>query len=208
MESVVGQIEGEVLHLWKYVFAFAMAKVLGLLLTRILIGLGPKLGLVDVPDERRIHTRVTPRCGGIGVFVGFHLTCLVVYLLVWPSFTGRLDFVWWQGFFPASLLLFAVGLADDARGVSPLVKLGGQFAAAVLLYFLADSSVGSLLGFSFPAWLDFALTIFWCLAIINAFNLIDGLDGLCAGLVVISGIGLCLSTGSRPSPGIFSWCFP
>lgn len=185
---------GDILDLYKYAAVLAVGFVVAYLLTPILIKLGPRLGLIDTPDERRIHLTPTPRSGGIAVFFGFHLACAGAFFLFWPgNFPGSLNQNWWLCFLLASSLLLVVGIWDDARNLSPFIKLGGQVAAAALLFILTGNGLGSILGFGLPYWLDFVLTIFWCVAIINAFNLIDGMDGLCAGLAVISGTGLVIA---------------
>src|SRR5208282_6743840 len=86
--------------------------------------------------------------------------------------------------------LLVVGLADDIHGLRPWKKLLGQTIAAVLVC-LSGTRFGTLFGFELPPLLDGILVVVWIVAIINAFNLIDGLDGLASGLAVISAIGLC-----------------
>jgi UDP-N-acetylmuramyl pentapeptide phosphotransferase/UDP-N-acetylglucosamine-1-phosphate transferase len=98
--------------------------------------------------------------------------------------------MWWQKFALASLVLLVVGVIDDVRGMRPLIKLGGQVAAALIMWF-SGTRFGLLLGYNLPAPLECALVVIWLVAIINAFNLIDGLDGLASGLAIISAVGLC-----------------
>jgi UDP-N-acetylmuramyl pentapeptide phosphotransferase/UDP-N-acetylglucosamine-1-phosphate transferase len=90
----------------------------------------------------------------------------------------------------ASGVIFLVGLIDDIRGLRPLLKLAGQIAAACIVC-LSGTRFGNVLGLELPAFLDAALAIVWLVAVMNAFNLIDGLDGLASGLAAISGLGLC-----------------
>ncbi|MGJ3243046.1 MAG: hypothetical protein ACFE0O_08850 [Opitutales bacterium] len=185
----------------KYLLTVLSAFLISLGITRLMISLGPKLGLIDHPDARRIHRTPIPRAGGLAVFLGFHLSVLGLYFLWWPDFQGQLDFGWWEGFFLASVLLLVVGLLDDARGLPPLVKLAGQAAAALALFLTTGSSFATLLGFQLPLALDLVLTVVWCLALINAFNLIDGMDGLCAGLAIVSGLGIAAAFVLRGVPG-------
>ncbi len=77
---------------------------------------------------------------------------------------------------------------DDVRGIRPWIKLAGQVAAAILAY-VCNMRFGIALGVPLPAALDLAMTVFWILAITNAFNLIDGMDGLAAGLALIAALG-------------------
>jgi len=90
---------------------------------------------------------------------------------------------------PASLVLLVVGVADDIHGLKPWKKLVGQTVAAVLIC-LSGTRFGKLFGFELPPLLDGALVVLWIVAVINAFNLIDGLDGLASGLAIISATGL------------------
>ncbi len=83
-----------------------------------------------------------------------------------------------------------VGVIDDIRGMKPLIKLGGQMAAALVMWF-SGTRFGQLLGHDLPLPVDCLLVVLWLVAIINAFNLIDGLDGLASGLAIISAVGLC-----------------
>lgn len=157
-----------------------------LLLTRVMIHLGPKLGLMDQPDERRVHLKPIPRAGGIAVWISFLAVSWAGRLLFPDLFAGDL-----AGNLPAftlsSALLLVVGVLDDRGGMQPLVKLAGQINAAILYYLLSpDSMQTSIFGFSIPMMMASLVFIGWCVLLINAFNLIDGLDGLCSGLVAIS----------------------
>ncbi|MFP4358835.1 MAG: hypothetical protein ACLFSZ_10440 [Puniceicoccaceae bacterium] len=187
----------EILDVWKYVATFLTALTASYVLTMVMIFLGPRLGMIDLPDERRIHTRPIPRAGGVAVFFAFHLAVAACVFVYWPDFQSRDGFNWWLAFLAGSGVLSFVGYYDDSEGISAPVKLFAQFAAVNVFVFLSGAGVSGLLGMELPLWLDWALTVFWCLAIINAFNLIDGMDGLCAGLAVISGTGLIVVYGFR-----------
>ena len=176
----------------RYLLGFGLAYVFTFALVPAIIRLAPRIGMVDIPDARRVHTQPTPRGGGIAVWIGFHLALYVMTFVI-PEIGGRLSDEWWLGFLAASSVLLIVGIVDDAFGTKPEVKLGGQFAAAAVLVNFTGTGFGSLLGMSLPPWLDLALTLGWYVGIINAFNLIDGLDGLCSGLAMIGAVGLGLS---------------
>lgn len=122
--------------------------------------------------------------------LGVQAACLMAVVFPWPKLAGGLDLAWWTNFTLASLILLLVGLVDDIRGLSPWVKLGGQ-ALAALFVSLSGTRFGTMLGFELPWFLDFILVLMWIVAVINAFNLIDGLDGLASGLALISACGLC-----------------
>jgi UDP-N-acetylmuramyl pentapeptide phosphotransferase/UDP-N-acetylglucosamine-1-phosphate transferase len=88
----------------------------------------------------------------------------------------------------ASSVLALVGFIDDKWGMKPLLKLTGQIVVASILYF-AGVHVGGIV-IAFPPWLDYVVTVVWIVGAVNAFNLIDGMDGLATGLALIAAVGL------------------
>ena len=172
----------------EYVAAFFGALSVSLLLTPLFREVARKAGMVDQPDARRINKKPIPRGGGISIFVAFHLMLGALVLIRGEPINSQFSFSWQGGFFLASLVLVIVGLIDDKRGMRPLIKLACQIAVALILYF-SGVSVGGLF-VAFPLWLDVLITVLWIVGAINAFNLIDGLDGLAAGLALIASIGL------------------
>lgn len=149
-----------------------------------------RLGAVDLPNERRPHKRPTPRGGGLAVVLGVHAACLAALALSRFRSVGGLDFADWATFALASLVLVVTGILDDLRGLRPLVKLGGQVLASLLVW-VSGARFGQMFGYPLPPSLDCLLVVVWLVAVINAFNLIDGLDGLASGLAIISAVGLC-----------------
>ncbi|MCW1887304.1 hypothetical protein OKA04_21380 [Luteolibacter flavescens] len=165
--------------------------------TRLMIYLGPKLGLIDVPDERRIHTKLIPRAGGIAVF----LTMLIgMVLLHAKGHAGILGGKWMMHFLAGSTILVVTGIADDRYGISAWVKLGVQILASAVMFSHNPSSAGLFMGFQIPWFVDLGIHVFWTVALINAFNLIDGMDGLCGGLGTIALLILAAlaAVGDRP----------
>lgn len=160
--------------------AFTMA----LSLTRVMIWLGPKLGLIDRPGERRIHTTPVPQAGGLAVWGTFMTIGLLVILLT--NMSGALNGNWYRAFAVASALLVLLGLADDRWGLSPWIKLGVQVVVAAVLFFSKGRGIGNFLGFEVHWSIDLLIWVVWTVGIINAFNLIDGMDGLCGGVAIIS----------------------
>ncbi len=185
----------------KYLLAGLVSFVVCSLLTPILIRMAPKLGFLDQPDGRRLHLHPVPRCGGLAVFAGFHLACLLLFAMPWSDqLGGSLNFAWWQGFFLASSVLIIVGLFDDLKGLNWFYKLGGQIAA-ILVLFQLGIGMGQVHGVEIPVWLDLLLTMAWILVFVNAFNLIDGMDGLASGLACIAAFGLAATALIRQVPG-------
>ncbi len=147
--------------------------------------------LLDFPDgHRHGHARPVPRLGGVAVFAGLVVAVAGAPLvsLILPGSAPTLTPLA-GAFVLASLILFAIGLADDLRGVPPLLKLLGQTAAALVLYHAGFKI--DVLGFP-PSyemslgWLSLPVTVLWLVGVSNAFNLIDGLDGLAGGVAVIA----------------------
>ena len=184
----------------KYLLAFLVGLVVTYLLTPAVRSLAVRYGVVDLPNARRPHQRPTARGGGAAVVIGVHAAFLAVILIPWPQMNGALAFSWWERFALASLVLLLIGVVDDIRGMKPLIKLAGQVTAALIMW-LTGTRFGLLLGHQIPAALDCILVVVWLVAIINAFNLIDGLDGLASGLAIISAIGLCGILVMQQIPG-------
>ncbi len=188
-------------HIWPYAIAFLGALVVTLILTPLVRELNRRLGMVDMPDARRINTVPIPRGGGLALFLGVIGTYSVFRLF--SSTLPPTDHLYVRAALLATGIV-VVGLIDDKFSLPPKVKLAGQVAVAVLTW----AWVG--LGFrdlwpAIPAWLDCALTVFWIVGAINAFNLIDGLDGLASGLALIATMGMAgvLFFTGRSSAAIF-----
>ncbi len=162
--------------------------ILTLLLTP-LVGRGStRLGLVDAPGGRKVHAQSVPRLGGLAVCVS-SVAALALVSVLRP---GTIDTPIWAAmrpFLTAGGIIFLVGLVDDIRGVGAGAKLLVEFAAAALLMSsgLLIENV-TLLGETYPlGWLAWPITFTWLVGLTNAFNLIDGIDGLAAGVAVLAG---------------------
>lgn len=144
--------------------------------------------LFDLPDERKIHKAHIPSLGGLGIFAGFMLACLIsLHISIASEF---------QYFFAAALVLFFLGLKDDILIISPIKKFIGQVLATYLIVNKGGIQLKSMYGFlgmnELPEMFSLLLTYFTILVIINSFNLIDGIDGLAGtlGLIAASAFGL------------------
>ena len=173
-----------------YGLAFLSALALTLLFVPLVTRLNTRLGMVDRPDPRRINKVPVPRGGGIALIAGL----LAAYSLL-VVFHGRISCgmgaesgVYWK-YVAISLFVGLVGFVDDCRGMKPVIKLSGQIAAGVLVWWWADLGFHCLWP-AIPPALDCALTVCWVVGVINAFNLIDGLDGLASGLALIATVGM------------------
>ena len=194
--------------LWPYATCFAAALVLTLVLTPLVRETNRRLGMVDKPDPRRINKVPIPRGGGIALVLG-----VTISFSLFIAFTGRpaMQGVSDGHFLRLGILAFVmalVGLADDKFSLPPKVKLLGQVVVGVLAWFFGGIGFRDLWPW-LPAWLDCILTTAWIVGAVNAFNLIDGLDGLASGLALIAVLGMAGSlvfTG-RASSTYFYFAF-
>lgn len=172
----------------KYAAVFFGAFALSLALTPLFREVARKIGMVDKPDARRINKTPIPRGGGLAVFVAFHLVLGALVVYAGMPISQQFSYHWQTSFLIASGLLASIGLIDDKFGMRPVLKLFGQIAVALILYG-SGVHVGGIV-VAFPPWLDCLVTVFWIVGAVNAFNLIDGMDGLATGLALIASAGL------------------
>ncbi|MBE6397027.1 MAG: undecaprenyl/decaprenyl-phosphate alpha-N-acetylglucosaminyl 1-phosphate transferase, partial [Lentisphaerae bacterium] len=182
----IGDIVIKTLPYWG-VLVGAMS--LSLALTPLVCAMNRRLGMVDRPGGRRINKSPIPRGGGVAVIASFSISLSALALLseraMFPSLG---DDVFWK------LMLLSIGIGglgfiDDRFGMRAIIKLAGQIVIASLVYFWCGIGFHCMISFV-PWWLDVPLTVFWITGAINAFNLIDGLDGLASGLAVIAATGM------------------
>ena len=162
------------------------ALLLTLAFTPVCRALCTRLGWVDQPGPRKVHRAPVPRTGGIAILVGYAVAFLVLFyspLGGARAVAAALPGVW--ALLPAVLVAFATGLLDDIFGLKPWMKLLGQVAAAALACH-ANVLIHSIAGHSIAAWLPLPITVLWLVACSNAFNLIDGLDGLAVGVGIFA----------------------
>lgn len=186
--------------LLKYPVVFLAGLVTALWVTPLWRRLAVPWGFVDRPGQRKIHRDPVPLAGGLGVFLGFHVACAVVFLIPWKPFAGQLSIEWWVRFLPLSTGVLALGLLDDRVDLRPWMKLTGQVVLALAAY-AAGIRLQNILGFALPGWVDGMATVVWFVALMNAFNLIDGVDGLATGIALIAATGIGLSLVFRGAPG-------
>ncbi|MCK5675766.1 MAG: hypothetical protein KAH99_01975, partial [Verrucomicrobia bacterium] len=173
----------------KYIVVFLVGLVVAWLLVPLVKKVAPRLGLVDEPSERRIHKTPVPRCGGIAVFVATHIALIVAFLGPWRDLAGAIHLQEWGFIFAGSLALLLFGLFDDRFGMRAWLKLFVQLGVALLMFF-GGFTFQAFLHIPLPWIVNLVATLFWFTLLINAFNLIDGMDGACAGLGLIASAGL------------------
>lgn len=143
--------------------------------------------LYDVPCDRSSHTEITPSLGGVAIFAG-----LIFSITLWTPFQ---EFIGLQYILCAFIIIFLIGTKDDISPISPYKKLAGEVLAASIIVFKGGIKLTSLYGifgiFLLPEWASISLSIFTILVIINAFNLIDGINGLSGsiGVLITSTLG-------------------
>jgi UDP-GlcNAc:undecaprenyl-phosphate/decaprenyl-phosphate GlcNAc-1-phosphate transferase len=150
-------------------------------LTPVVAGFARRFGAMDEPEARKIHAVATPRLGGIAIFFGVMIPSL---FFLSGDRTVR-------GILLGACLVTLVGFLDDVRGMSPLVKLGGQVVVAgILAYYGVRVQTLALPGIGILSlgWTGIVFSMLWIVAIMNIVNFIDGMDGLAAGVCGISAI--------------------
>lgn len=184
-----------------YLLVMAASAGVALVVTPLARFVAVRIGAIAHPSDRRVHERPTPTMGGVAIFAGVAAGIVLAWRLPFfdELFRGTSE--------PMAALLacgaiVAVGVWDDLRGVSATAKLAGQVLAAGLLVLAGVQ----LLFFWFPgmgivslsADLAVPLTILWAVAMLNAVNLIDGLDGLAAGMVAIAALAFFVYISVAP----------
>ena len=168
-------------------FTFIAAFLCALVTTPVVKKIALRHGLVDKPSGRKVHDNPLPRIGGVAIFLSFFLPFGVLFLVRHHSEAAELFYADPRliGFLAGAVIIFLVGLVDDVKNLSSITKLTGQIFAACVAYswglqitiITIPFSDGLSLGFlALPA------TVFWFVLVINAINLVDGLDGLAAGI--------------------------
>jgi UDP-GlcNAc:undecaprenyl-phosphate GlcNAc-1-phosphate transferase len=175
---------------------------LSALLVPLSVVLARRLGVMDDPGPRKIHETPMPRLGGVAIFGGFTVVVLAGYWMVpllsvvpwvatgFPERVSALQESWRVqgrliGLIAGGCCIFLVGLVDDVLGMRfPVpVKVVGQVAAAVIL--IASGVQTSFLPYE---WMNVVVTLFWLVGITNAFNMLDNMDGLSAGVAFVASL--------------------
>ncbi|UII22668.1 MraY family glycosyltransferase [Fulvivirga ligni] len=161
-----------------------------------------KAKLLDTPGRRKIHKKITPSMGGVGIFLGFF-----VALLVWLPLEG---FEYFKYILAGTAIIFLVGIRDDIVPLRPLYKLVGQLIAASIVVLFSGVRLHSLYGlfgvYEMNEVVSYLISVFTFIVVTNSFNLIDGLDGLAGtiALIALTSFGLWFYLIDQPWVALLS----
>ncbi len=180
-------MEGHIVYL-----TLIICFIAAILLTPIVKKVAFLIGATDQPNQRKVHQKIMPRLGGLAIFISF----LIGVLLIQPDDSYLVSVLNLSGsgihlpIILGSIIIILTGAFDDVKEISPRVKLLGQIIAALIVVVVGDLRLefinlpfGGELNFGF---LSIPITMIWIIGITNAINLIDGLDGLAAGVSTIA----------------------
>jgi UDP-N-acetylmuramyl pentapeptide phosphotransferase/UDP-N-acetylglucosamine-1-phosphate transferase len=159
--------------------------------------------LFDLPDSRKLHTTPIASLGGVGIFLGLFLSCL---LTITTNQNSEIKFV-----FASGMVVFFLGLKDDILVISALKKFLGQIAAAAILVHLAGIRIETMHGIlglgTLPEPISYLISYATIIVIVNAYNLIDGVDGLAGslGLMTTSLFGVYFFAANMPAYSLMAF---
>lgn len=169
-------------HVFSWLFLFFWSSIL----TPLSVRLSTQYGILDSPNERKSHQGVIPRGGGLVISSGF---------IFWSMFAGLLG----QGLAPivtGALIVFLIGYTDDMKPLSPVVRLFFHLISALIVTWNLDVDVATK-----------GILVFWIIGMTNAFNLIDGMNGLALSLASLTTFAALLHRGGPWWSAIFGLCF-
>lgn len=168
-----------------YIVAFTVALAVAYFVTPRVKDLAIKVGALDAPDARKVHTRPIPRMGGLAIYAAFVLAVLASMYVSHEV----------MGLLVGGTVILIVGIIDDLKPLPARVKLLGQIVAASVLVMFdiriewLTNPFGDML---YVEYLSIPITILWVVGLTNTVNLIDGLDGLAAGVSTIASVTILL----------------
>ena len=164
-----------------------LALLISLILVPFVAKLAIKIGAVDKPNERKVHTKIMPRMGGLAIYLSF-------FAVLFLSHEMTMQHI---GLLIGGTVLVLVGIIDDKTDMPAKIKLLGQIFAACIVVAAGvrvEFMTNFILGGVFPLYIfSVPFTVLWIVAITNAVNLIDGLDGLAAGTSIIAAATMAIS---------------
>lgn len=177
----------------------AMSFLASWFMTRVLVHVAPRIGLIDRPNQRSSHSTPTPRAGGIAIVLA-----IVAAMAWWVPLSQHEKLA----LLPPALLIAGVGLIDDFRSVSPWLRLLVHVAAvAWAMYWLGGVPPTGVAWLDAMGWVRHLIVALGLVWFLNAFNFMDGIDGIAAGealFVAVALAGLALLTSSDPAVPAFA----
>jgi UDP-GlcNAc:undecaprenyl-phosphate GlcNAc-1-phosphate transferase len=168
--------------------------------TPAVVWLTRKVGAIDHPSDRKVHAHPTPTIGGSAMLVGMFVAGAAAYTMAdFETVFSTSSQVW--GTAVAAVVIFLLGVVDDLRNLPAPVKLAGQIFASGILFLTGVKMQFILLPtqtISIGDDVSVLITVFWLVAMMNAVNLVDGLDGLAAGIVAIAASAFFVYTYESP----------
>ncbi|MCU7666757.1 glycosyltransferase family 4 protein [Bacillus thuringiensis] len=165
----------------------------GIIATPLVIKFAVKFGFIDKPNERKVHTRIIPRLGGLAIYGSFVLGITLSYFCT-DIFAGRENLFF--ALIIGGTIIAITGIVDDKLELSPMKKFIGQVLAAVTVIAFNIKVVGISNPLSDEiiqlGILAVPITLFWIIGITNAINLVDGLDGLAGGISGIAALSISI----------------
>lgn len=165
--------------LTEYIIAFIISLTVAIIATPLVKYVSRKYKIADKPNQRKVHKNMMPSAGGLAIFTG--VAAGFIYLKPYSPYMTEIVI--------AGMLILILGVFDDKFAVTPKVKLIGQIIAAIIV---ASSGLQvefisiPLIGRIEFGYMSFVITVLWIVGVTNSINLIDGLDGLAAGVSTIA----------------------
>lgn len=173
-----------------HIIGAIISLILGVFIVPLVIAYSKKEGLVDVPNERKIHKIPVSRLGGVAIWSSTMLTFLLLVVLSYYPYGSLLS-----GILLGGSLMFLLGLIDDVYNLNAKFKLFIQIAIVTIVYLLGvkiDTIINPFGGVIELGWFSYPITLLWIVGICNAVNFIDGVDGLAGSVITVNSITLAI----------------
>jgi len=193
------------LDLFAFVIVFNLALAVSLAMIPLARYMSYRFDITSEPGGRRQESLAMPKLGGLAIFVGFLVAIMLAQLLPVPRFDPY-EIIRLAGLILGSIIIFVLGIVDDIYELNYFqIFLGQILAAAVAIIFqifieFFNNPLTGLQTDPWPPLVTVALTMFWLILMMNTVNLLDGSDGLAAGVAVIAGMVLFLNSAFRQEP--------
>jgi UDP-GlcNAc:undecaprenyl-phosphate GlcNAc-1-phosphate transferase len=162
---------------WQYILVFLAANFLAFVSTPAAIAIALRRGVLDKPGGHKSRNSPVPYLGGLAIIVAFTFSMLIPVLNI-DSWEVTRDFLL---VFGVALVLAVIGLLDDLKGLSAGFRFLVEIVAGIVLW-----EIGVGVSFFGSTWIDATITVAWVVGITNAFNLLDNMDGLSAGIAAVA----------------------